>query len=64
MVMNIESFKTLSVMLTILFVVGCNDAPTESTPVATSAPEAGSGVGGGAPMAAPEPEIIEETPVR
>ncbi len=63
MVMNIQSFKTLSVMLTILFVVGCIDAPTESTPVATPAPEAGSGVGGGAPMAAPEPEITEEIPV-
>ncbi|MEO1982306.1 MAG: PQQ-binding-like beta-propeller repeat protein [Fuerstiella sp.] len=60
--MKIQSFKTLSLMLTILFVVGCSDAPTESTPVATSAPEAGSGVGGGAPMAAPESEIIEETP--
>ena len=62
MLMNIQSFKTLSLMLTILFVVGCNDGPTESNPVGTSFPEAGSGVGGGSPMAAPEPQIVEEAP--
>ena len=49
--MNIQHFKTLSLMLATSLVSGCMDEPKKNQ---AAAPEAGSGVGAGAPMALPD----------
>ena len=53
--MNIKQLKLLSVLMAATFVVGCSDSKSDSS--TSSAPEAGSGVGGPAPMSLEEPVV-------